>query len=187
MKTSLSKPVLGHLRYPSCPYGMQTIVFGTAKKPFVQDVDARGNVRGFVRIPALTSNDYVALPAPTEPQIGQPHFCALVTKGDPHSMLVAKWTDISGPVLEAYPAMRGDLLKNPVAGFRLANFILGQVPRYAAANGEVVEPGADGYEFEVHRLRIDKEHYYQVSPEVSALVPDADILPKGPDDHTPTP
>jgi hypothetical protein len=187
MNNPLKKSILGYIspwgpdpKENRTPIGLQTLVFGTADQPFAQDIDEKGNVCGFLRLQALAEHEYVALPAPTEPQLGQPHFCAMVTNKEPGSMLVGSWIDMAGYALKSYPDMRAELLRHPVAGFRLAGFVLGQAPRYAAASNRTADLGFDLYEFELNRLRIDDQHYFRLAPEVLQLARESGLDIKWP-------
>jgi hypothetical protein len=72
-------------------------------------------------------------------------------------------------LLASYVAMRPELKKHPVAGFRIANFLLALAPSYAAASKPSGKLDLDRFIPERELLAMDDENRYRRSPEVKQL------------------
>lgn len=152
------------------PLGLQTLVFGSPSEPLVQAIASDGNVTGFSALPPLSAQDFFPVTLPVVPQIGSPHICALVTDPkEPARVEAMYWPDMPARLLTSYVAMRPELKKHPVAGFRIANFLLALAPAYAAASKPSAKLDLDRFVPERELLAMDDENRYRRSPEVKQL------------------
>lgn len=139
MNTHIKHAFGYHIAGPSfredpTPLGIYTLVFGSPKKPYIQKIGRNGSVVGFTSIPAVAANEFVAIKTKTAVQVGHPHLLALVTDAAvPQDVAVLPWHKMADKVLTLYPTMSASLLKHPLAGLRVANFVLALAPAYAAA------------------------------------------------------
>jgi hypothetical protein len=158
------------LKGNATPLGLQTLVFGSPNEPLVQEIASDGNVTGFSALPPLSAHDFFPVTVPVVPQVGSPHICALVTDpNEPAKVEAMYWPDMPARLLASYVAMRPELKKHPVAGFRIANFVLALAPAYAAAGKLRMESDMDPFLPERELLAMDDEHRYRRSPEVKQL------------------
>lgn len=156
--------LLGYLTHdlnvpaPTGPlFGLKTLLFGTSQHAYTQAIDHAGNLRGFLPMTHLTPQDYVPITAPYVPQLGDPHLRGFVT--DPtqsNSILVMSWDAMAGQVLNSYPNLRAEFLRNPTAGRCLADFILKDVPRYQTSDRNESRL-FEAFQFEIDRLRMDDD------------------------------
>ena len=154
----------------STPLGLQTLVFGSPSEPLVQDIASDGAVTGFSALPPLNAQDFFPVTLPVVPQIGSPHVCALVTDpSEPAKVEAMYWPDMPIRLLASYVAMRPELKKHPVAGFRIANFILALAPAYAAASTPNEKLDLDRFIPERELLAMDDENRYRRDPAVKQL------------------
>lgn len=152
------------------PLGLQTLVFGSPNEPLAQEIASDGSVSGFLALPPLSAQDYFPVMLPVVPQIGSPHICALVTDPkEPAKVEAMYWPDMAAKVLDSYPAMRPELKKHPVAGLRIANFILALAPAYAAASTPSAKLDLDRFLPERELLAMDDENRYRGSRMVKQL------------------
>ncbi len=153
-----------------CPLGLQTLVFGSPNEPLVQEIAGDGSVTGFVALPPLSAQDFFPVTLPVVPQIGSPHISSLVTDpNEPAKVEAMYWPDMPARLLTSYVAMRPELKKHPVAGFRIANFLLALAPAYADASKPGAKLDLDRFIPERELLAMDDENRYRRSPEVKQL------------------
>lgn len=179
MKTTDHPTVFG-LHQPGCRSanperpalcGLHTLLFGSPNKPYVQRVAADGKNAGFIPLTPLAAKDYAPVFLPTTAQLGDPHLSACVFDGaTPGEITVTAWPSMLRTVLEAYPAMRPALQKNPLAGHRLANFALATAPSYAMHSGGQELAGIEEYQIELAQLAADDDQHYRRSDEVKELL-----------------
>ena len=157
----------GHLS----PAGLQTPLFGSPNKPYRQIIATDGTVAGLQLIGPYKPHEIVAAPYPVVPQVGLPHMCSLVIDpAHPELVEMAYRPQTAERVLKDYEELRPGLIANPVAGARLATFILVQVPSYLGAPGCTEKLELSAYAPEQERIAADNAHIFARSPEVQRLV-----------------
>jgi|GEM_PF-1901085 len=166
-------------------FGLKTLVFGTRERAYIQAIDHTGNLCGFLPKGELTALEYISIPAPYVPQIGDPHLRGFVTDPKkPNSIIVMGWDVMAGHVLNSYPDLRAELLRDRTAGCCLADFILKDVRQYQTA-----DPSAprllERFQFEADRLQMDFDCYFNKSRQMPTPSRDTQITPKVGDDNTP--
>lgn len=160
--------VFGYRTAAKASPGLKDLFFGSPEKPYVQVVGRDGNVVGLKEVAPLRPDQYVAVDLPITAQVGLPFISAFVRDAaKPQSIEVMYWTDMVAKVLASYPSMRNELCKHhPEAGMVIANFILGQAPKWAAKSNPMdFEP----FRPEIDLIAADDEHTFRRSPEVLAL------------------
>jgi len=152
------------------PVGLYTLVFGSPEKPCIQKIGRDGKVVGFISIPELAANEFVAIKKTAQAEVGSPHLLAWVSNAaTPEDADVLPWTQMVEKVLTDYPAMRATLLKYPLAGFRAANFVLALAPAYASAAKPSITVDFDRFGPELDRIAADDANSFRRSPEVRLL------------------
>lgn len=152
------------------PIGIFTLVLGSPEIPFVQKVGPDGKVTGFISIPAMNAKEFVAIKNKVEARVGSDHLLAWVRNAaTPEEAEVLPWTEMVGKVLTDYPAMRTTFLKFPLAGFRVANFVLGLAPECASAAKPATTVDFGPFGPEIDRIAADDANTFRRSPEVRWL------------------
>lgn len=160
--------------------GLHTLVYRSPEDAYVQNIAPDGRFIGFAPFRPCTTADYTPAHLPICPQLGDPHLLALISDpANPGEIDVMAWPAMFYTVVERYEKMRPALLKDPVAGFRLANFVLGLAPSYANAPGSHEKIDRAPYALELERIAADRAHIYERSAAVQELARQAgrDINP----------
>jgi len=153
------------------PAGLQTPLFGPPNRPCRQIIAGDGTIADLQLLRPYERHEYIAAPYPVVPQVGLPHMCSLVTDpAHPELVEMMYWPQMAERVLKGYEGLRPGLLANPVAGARVATFILAQVPSYLAAPDCTEKLDLSSYALEQERIAADNEHIFRRSPEVQRLV-----------------
>jgi hypothetical protein len=153
------------------PAGLQTPLFGSPNKPYRQVIAQDGTVAGLQLLGPYKPHEIVAAPYPVFPQAGLPHMCSLVIDpARPELVEMMYWMQMAERVLKGYGGLRPGLIANPVAGARLATFILVQVPSYLAAPGCREKLDLSPYALEQEQIAADNAHIFARSDEVQRLV-----------------
>lgn len=195
MKDNSSMKLAGYLvpfgpRPPAnrTPFGLQSMVYGTLAAPFGVEVDERGNAARFLPMRPMAANELVSTSVDFDQRLGEAaHYLFVRSAEAPTDVIVEPWDKMNATVLKAYPGMRKDYVRYPLAGYRLAGFVAGLVPGYAAANGHAAELNLDTLQFEADLLKMDDADIFQESPEVQRMAEDHGITLRGRYGRNPTP